>query len=561
MSFTLEEYHQAFVEHGGMKDEDFQNAVKLATQNKSTLETVLVERGVLSSDHIGQLIANWMGVPYIHLQRTAIDKEVLGLVPLAFAQHHLVLPISQTTTKTKFATSEPRNLHLKSILEKYVRQPIEFVFATQKDIKSNLFRLEKDPRNVIESILSRKEAIGSTPRKIIDLVDSLIDHAHQFKASDIHIEPEEESTTIRFRMDGILQDIATVPKDVHNPLITRLKVLARLATDEHQTPQDRKIQHDSKWGGRVEIRVSVVPTTNGEKAVMRLLSEHTRTFNLQDLGFRDKDFATFQELIKHPWGMILVTGPTGSGKTTTLYGAVKVLNSRDINISTIEDPVEYDLQGVNQIQVNEKAELTFANGLRSLVRQDPDVIMVGEIRDPETASISVNAAMTGHLVISTLHTNDAATAFPRLLDMGIEDFLIASTVVSVIAQRLVRKLCMNCIESYKVLPEHKPFLSTHPDIENLLKEATGKEDMSSQRVYRGKGCKTCNNTGYHGRTGIFEILMVNDELREAIMSNKNADELRDIAIKSGMRTMLEDGIDKVILGHTSLQELLRVVQE
>ena len=295
--------------------------------------------------------------------------------------------------------------------------------------------------------------------------------------------------------------------------------------------------------------------------MLRFLSDKSRELHLKDLGFEGEDLQAFEETIKKPWGMILVTGPTGSGKTTTLYAALKELNKREINISTIEDPVEYDIDGINQIQVNTKTNLTFAQGLRALVRQDPDVIMVGEIRDKETADIAVNAAMTGHLVFSTLHTNDASTAFPRLLDMEVEDFLISSTVLAVLAQRLVRKICLTCIESYIPDAKRLQFLEQMPSVKAALLKDAGKETLEGIRLFRGKGCPTCHNSGYRGRVGIFEILEVTDGVRTQIMKQENADIIRQGAISAGMRTMLQDGIKKILIGRTTLEEVLRVTKE
>ncbi|KKR57827.1 MAG: Type IV-A pilus assembly ATPase PilB [Candidatus Uhrbacteria bacterium GW2011_GWE2_40_58] len=315
------------------------------------------------------------------------------------------------------------------------------------------------------------------------------------------------------------------------------------------------------WGENIEIRLSVIPTTHKEKAVMRLLSDKSRRFSMADLGLQPEDFKKMSEMIHRPWGMILVTGPTGCGKTTTLYSVLKVLNQRDVNITTIEDPVEYDIEGVNQIQVNERTNLTFAKGLRSIVRQDPDIMMVGEIRDPETASIAVNAAMTGHLVLSTLHTNDAATAFPRLTEMEVENFLTASTVNLVMAQRLVRRICMSCIQSVEMTELEEQFIEGMPKVKEYLEELGKKKDISKFKLYKGKGCNVCNHTGYHGRIGVFEMLVVTDAIREAIMQEKNADEIHDIAIAEGMTSMLHDGLSKVIVGQTTLEEIMRVVRE
>ena len=347
---------------------------------------------------------------------------------------------------------------------------------------------------------------------------------------------------------------------MHESIITRLKVLARLATDEHRAAQDGRIAIKNEFGEEIDIRISIVPTTDGEKSVMRLLTDKASQYSLADLGMREHDLKIFNEAIKKPWGMILVTGPTGSGKTTSLYAALKVLNRREVNIATIEDPVEFDLDGISQIQVNTKTNLTFAKGLRSIVRQDPDIVMVGEIRDGETADIAVNAAMTGHLVFSTLHTNDAATAFPRLKDMGVEDFLVSSTAVAIMAQRLVRKICLRCIYSQKITKKELALVKRLPTVSKYLKDITKKKSLTGLRTFAGKGCKACGDTGYSGRSGIFEILMVSDMVRATVMEDRNAEQIKNVAIEEGMRTMLYDGLEKVVTGITTLEEILRATQ-
>ncbi len=332
---------------------------------------------------------------------------------------------------------------------------------------------------------------------VIKTVDAILVNGYNSKASDIHIEPYEEETLIRFRIDGILHDIVTLPKSLHELVVMRIKILSRLRTDEHRAAQDGKLRFKVE-DGKVDARVSIVPIVYGEKAVLRLLSARARQHDLENLGFNEQQLIKVMTNINKPWGMILATGPTGSGKTTTLYGILKKLNTREVNISTIEDPVEYDIEGVNQIQVNTKTNLTFAAGLRSIVRQDPDIIMVGEIRDEETAGIAVNSAMTGHLVLSTLHTNDAATTLPRLLDMGIQPFLVSSTVNLVIAQRLVRKICEKCKQ--KTTLDKKTLALVQRQISKEL-VAKHKLDSPSIAIYKGKGCKECSTTGYSGRVG------------------------------------------------------------
>ncbi|MBT5808687.1 Flp pilus assembly complex ATPase component TadA [Candidatus Uhrbacteria bacterium] len=545
-----------------VSDAQFKTAQAAASEKQVPLVEFLPQSGLISDEHLGQLIANYFHSRFVRLERERIASDVLNIVPESFARAKGLIPISRGEAGVSMATASPDDVVLKSLLEKYLRAQVTFVYATPSDLHNHMFLFRKDPKTEFERILEiRKKGGAKASSSIVELVKIIIDNAYQGGSSDIHVEPEDEYTMIRYRTDGILHDVVKLPISVHEGVITRLKVLSRLATDEHRTSQDGKLTFVNDYGEEVEIRLSIVPTTHNEKAVMRLLSDKSRRYNLEDLGFSPEDLKNFHEAIERPWGMILVTGPTGSGKTTTLYSALKVLNKREVNITTIEDPVEYDIEGVNQIQVNEKTGLTFAKGLRSVVRQDPDVVMVGEIRDKETAGVAVNAAMTGHLVLSTLHTNDAATAFPRLSDMEIEDFLIASTVNVIVAQRLVRKICTKCIHSYVFTDVEKKLMEQNPTVGKYLKEISGKDEFEKIRLFKGKGCQVCHDSGYSGRSGVYEVLMVSDAIRAVVMERKNADVIRTLAMSEGMTTMLHDGLRKVVAGETTLEEILRVTRE
>jgi type II secretory ATPase GspE/PulE/Tfp pilus assembly ATPase PilB-like protein len=402
--------------------------------------------------------------------------------------------------------------------------------------------------NAVEKELLRGEDIS-----LVALVSALIEHAHSMRASDIHIDPSREKIRIRLRVDGVLEESFTFPKNIHSEIISRIKVLAGLRTDEHQATQDGRFRHFiTEEGKQVDVRVSIVPTYHGENAVLRLLSDKAEHFTLKMLGFSESDRAKILRAIEAPNGMILATGPTGSGKTTTLYTLIKMLNSPEVSIVTIEDPIEYAVEDVEQIQVNPRTDLTFAKGLRSILRQDPNIIMVGEIRDAETANISVNTALTGHLLLSTLHTNDAATAIPRLLDMGVDGYLVASTINIAIAQRLVRKICPHCKEKV---------LMTEAAKENLKRIPFIGPDKIVQEFYRGKGCEKCGGSGYRGRVCINEVLVADDEIRAAILRKSSSSEIKKIAVKNGMTTMLEDGFEKAQKGETSIEEVLRTVRE
>lgn len=388
---------------------------------------------------------------------------------------------------------------------------------------------------------------------LITLVDCLIEKANESGASDIHIDPTENAVRVRMRIDGALIQTYELPKAIHPELISRIKVLAKLRTDEHQATQDGRFRHTfHNNGGFVDVRVSVAPTYHGENAVLRILSDKAEAFTLGSLGFSLTDQEKINKALKKPNGMILATGPTGSGKTTTLYTLIKLLNREEVSIVTIEDPIEYAVTGIEQIQVNPRTGLTFANGLRSILRQDPNIIMVGEIRDAETANIAVNTALTGHLLLSTLHTNDAATTLPRLLDMGIEGYLVASTVNIAIGQRLVRKICTHCREKRVMTPTL---------LKNLSEVSQTKLLKAHPELAYGKGCDKCNGSGYSGRLSINEVFVADNEIREAILRKASSDELKQIAIKNGMTTMMDDGFAKAITGETTLEEVLRVVHE
>lgn len=541
-----------------LSTEQVKEAQQIAQETKKSFEEVVVEKDFMSDEHLGRLIANNNGWKYVNLKKEEVDESVLKLVPEKVAVKQKVIAFGKTKKGVKVAMNNPNDTNLLHLLKKRLGQTPIPHYATEKDITDHFNLYKADVKQEFEKILKAEadQAIkeGKTESSTIQIIDMILTRGYESKASDIHIEPYEDDTIIRFRIDGVMHDIITVPGAIHNLLISRIKVMAKLRTDEHQVPQDGKLQYKID-GERADVRVSVVPTTKGENAVMRLLSEKSRQFTLEELGLSEKNYEKLEAAIKKPWGMILSTGPTGSGKTTTLYSILKILNQKEVNIATIEDPVEYNIDGITQIQINPRTELTFATGLRSIVRQDPDIIMVGEIRDAETAGIAVNSAMTGHLVLSTLHTNDAPTTLPRLLDMEIEQFLIASTVNIIVAQRLVRKICPHCIKTTTVNIEE---LSKKMPIAIMEKLARGKEEIE---VYSGGGCKVCGDTGYTGRTGIFELMEIDDDIRKLIMENADADKIKKKAIENGMITMFDDAREKVLNGVTTIDEMLRVVKE
>ena len=536
-------------------DQAFRQSQKL----NIPLEQILIEKDLISDENLGKTISDLLSLPLVRLGEVSIPRDVLNLIPEVVAKKQKIIAFRKDKNGLSIAMADPGNTQIKDFIEKKVGIPVIVYFATGPDINNALFLYNKDLATTFDQIIeenvreARRGGGKQVDPPIIKIVDAVLRFAYQNKASDVHIEPEKAKTLIRFRIDGILHDILSLPQELHRPIVIRIKVISNLRTDEHSTAQDGKLQFGLE-GEEVDVRVSVVPITLGEKIVMRLLSERSRQFSLADLGLSLSDLNKVKKAYTKPYGMILATGPTGSGKTTTVYAILKLLNKRDVNIMTIEDPVEYDIEGVNQIQVNQKTNLTFVSGLRSIVRQDPDIIMVCEIRDYENADIAINSAMTGHIVLSTVHTNDAATTIPRLLDMNVEPFLIASTVNVIIAQRLVRKIHSRCRVSQEVkISELTKYVE-----EVLLKKLFSKDNMV--RIYHGKGCQLDHGTGYEGRVGIFEVLEVTDEVRRAIMERKDADSIRKIAIKNGMTTMIEDGLEKVKEGITTIEEVVRVTK-
>lgn len=402
----------------------------------------------------------------------------------------------------------------------------------------------------LKTAIEKQFKSSPTEVSIIEVVDLLVEHAYVSRASDIHIEPADKEVVVRLRIDGILNDAFSFPKGFQSEVVSRVKVLSGLKTDVHHLPQDGRFKAKVEEVGEIDVRVSIVPTYYGENVVMRLLAESMKVFTLDDLGFTEEQLKLVEKAIAKPYGMLLANGPTGSGKTTTLYAMVKKLNNRATSIITIEDPIEYSIPGITQIPVNVTAGLTFANGLRSILRQDPNIIMVGEIRDSETANIAINAALTGHLMLSTIHTNDAATTFPRLIDMGVPPFLVASTVNVAIAQRLVRMVCKTC---------RKERTLTIAELKSL--SSISKSITTDKFFAVGKGCKDCDGTGYKSRIGIHEVLEVNDDIRALIVSRADSSQIKQAAIKNGMRTMIEDGLEKAKEGITTIEEVIRIIYE
>jgi len=560
MELKSEFLEKILVDPGLVSKKDFEKLAKEAREKKIQLTELLVDKGLISDEELGSLIADKIGFPFVNLRKVEIKKEVLEIIPEIVAKKKEAICFQVSKDGLKVAFFNPEDLEFREFLERKTGLNVIPYFATKKDIFEALKYYKKEIKKELEELLEKsleelkKEKKGE-PLPIIKMVDIILSYGYQNRASDIHIEPYQKKTILRYRIDGILHDFLELPKIIHDFLISRIKILAKLRTDVHETAQDGHFSF-SMPEEKVDVRVSIVPIEEGEKAVLRLLSERARRFELKDLGIEDEDLKIIQKNIKKSWGMIITTGPTGCGKTTTLYSILKILNTREVNIMTIEDPIEYDIEGINQIQVNPKTGLTFAKGLRAIIRQDPNIIMVGEIRDEETAKLAVNAAMTGHLVLSTFHATDAATSLPRILEMGIDPFLITTTLNLVIAQRLVRKICPKCIESYEF-----PFSKLVSLLGKKLAEKLPRTKTDAVRLFRGRGCPLCQKTGYLGRTGIFEVLEIKDPIKDLILKKAPASQINLEAQKQGMTTMIEDGLKKIEKGITTLEEVLRAVKE
>jgi len=558
---------------GIIKEKAFAAATSEAGRLAMPLAEVLVSRGEITEDYLIELLESNYHIPIIDLRkRPALSKEIIGLVPESYAKAKNVVIFEKDEKKNtlKLAMADPLDYETIEFLRAKLKMEIEVYLTARSSLKFGLKQYGKEIKKEFDEIISEnvKKVMGEVGGEIdmskladalpiVTILDSIIEHAVALNASDIHFEPLPNELLIRYRVDGILDEILTLQKVIEPILVARVKILANLQIDEHQTPQDGRFRSEMAEGGFIDIRVNIMPVMNGEKIEMRLLKSAARPLTLEELGLSAKGIQQVQEEIKKPHGMILVTGPTGHGKTTTLYAILHILNTPAVNINTIEDPIEYEIPRANQTQVNQKAGITFANGLRALVRQNPDIVMIGEIRDDETVEIGIHAALTGHLVLSSLHTNDAPSAIPRLLDMKAPAFLLASTVIMVIAQRLVRKNCTRCVYSFPIPKE----------IENLVRQQlkligeTKIEDKIPRTLFKGKGCDLCNHTGYAGQTGIFEILEITDGIRELILRSKPANEIKKQGIKEDMVTMFEDGLQKVERGVTTIEEILRVVNE
>jgi type IV pilus assembly protein PilB len=570
------------VEESYLSQDELKGAIKRAKERNVALLNILTEQGLITQTLFESALCEHYKLEFHDLYADPPHPDIVSLLPEPVARKYNVIVVHKDGTQVAVATSDPTEpMLVEAVKLNLGRQDNDTIVwpkgndkasATKGKMVFSISGSKKDDfkpftgnvkvvyagQTAIETtfhayrkpLITRFQQIIEKQGKVAPgILEEIINDAIELRASDIHFEPQEKITIIRFRVDGVLHEAGRIPKPYYEGVVNRVKIASDMRTDEHFRPQDGAIRHETPVG-KLDVRVSVVPVVDGEKIVMRLLASYVRSITLAELGFSDADQEVLNEAVQKPYGMVLTTGPTGSGKSTTLTALLKMRNTPDVNISTIEDPVEYKIPGVNHIQVNSEVNLTFASGLRALVRQDPNVILVGEIRDGETADIAVNAALTGHLLLSTLHANDAPTAVPRLLEMGVEPFLLASTLEVIIGQRLARRICSHCRTSYS-LPAHETHTFFRGASKLFLKRG-------SVTLYKGKGCEGCGGTGFRGRTGIYELLVVTPEIEDAIIRRASSSDITVIARRQGMQSMFEDGFEKVLSGMTTIEELKRV---
>ncbi len=551
--------------------EKLEKALAIQGQKGGNLGKILISEGFITQRDLMITLSREFNIPPINLSKYKIDPKVIKLVSENFARHYVLIPISRIGNRLTVATADPLNIFATDDIKTMTNCDVDVVIATEDDIKDAIdshYKSGKGKKDFAEMIDDDPDREGKTPSgtdkdepeaeksgdetSVVQLIDLVISEAINKRASDIHIEPQERSLRIRYRIDGKLEEAFNLPKENQNAALARIKIMSRLDITESRLPQDGrfKVRYRDK---EIDFRVSILPVTHGNKIVLRLLDKSNLSVGLEKLGFLTKPLTELNKALKKPYGMVLVTGPTGSGKSTTLYSVLNRLNTPEKAIITIEDPVEYQVDGITQIQANPEIGLSFANGLRSILRQSPDVIMIGEIRDIETADIAIKASLTGVLVFSTLHTNDAASALTRLIDMGVEPFLIASSVCLVMAQRLCRRICPDCKEPVKI--PRPVLLRVGLDPEKLA--AKGKEPV----FYKGKGCTKCGSTGYYGRMGTLEALVIDDKIRDMTIHKKQASEIKDYAVKQGMKALKDNALEKFIAGSTTLEEVLRITSE
>jgi len=568
LQISSQKLKEILVKEGIITSENFDDLAVQANRMGQNVVDILISRSLITSDYFYNLISRYFGVERANLISRSIEESILRKLSEELARQKRAIVFNVETDGTlDIAMEDPSDLGTVEFLKNHLKAKIKPFLASPEDLNRGFSfygrHLTEDFKRIIaeniqatlrKKIGSIEEAAKDVP--IVAIIDNLVSYAISLRASDVHIEILENIILIRYRIDGILHEILKIPKEVYPAIIARIKLLGGLKIDEHLKPQDGRFRY--KLGPDIiDVRVAVIPVFYGEKVELRLLPSTQGPVSLAEVGMLEDTRKIVEDSIKKAYGMVLVCGPTGSGKSTTLYSILNILNRPEVNIVTIEDPIEYDIQYINQTQINPLADISFANGLRAILRQDPNVIMIGEIRDEETAEISVNAALTGHLLLSSLHTNDAATAVPRLMDMNIEPFLVSAVLNISLAQRLVRKICLNCIESYQIDAGLITFL------ENQLKQVNPYSQLRIPKIfYRGRGCTNCSSTGYRGRCGIYEVLNIDEDIRKLIISpDFSLANLNNLAKKNGMITMFEDGLRKATTGVTTIEEVLRVIRE
>jgi len=555
------------IRSGVVTEDIYAKAQQESIRLNISIENILIGQFGLNERYFAESVANYLHVPlFSQMKSNDISPDVYSLIPEYIAKAKNVFLFEKDGNTFRLAMLDPNNLDTINYIERRFACQVEpyLVIAPdfeelmglyKKNIGKEFQRIIDENTKKVSTVQGRKESNLATELPIITMFDTILDHAAASRASDVHIESTEEKLYIRYRIDGVLHDIAQLPIFIEPAIIARIKIMSKLQIDEHRIPQDGRLKFTHE-GEDIAVRVSIMPTLHGEKAALRLLASSKRPHNLSELGATQGNSEMLSNAIKRSNGLVLVTGPTGSGKTTTLYTLISMLNTPEVSIATIEDPIEYDMTRVNQTQVNEKTGLTFAEGLRAFLRQNPDIMMVGEIRDKETMELAIHASLTGHLVLSTLHTDDAVSSIPRALDLGSEPFLLASTLRTVIAQRLVRKICPHCEVSKPVSDELRQLI-----VSQLLKTNKFRKDYTApQEFYAGSGCSKCNYTGHKGLIGIFEVFTITPKIGDLILQRTSSDVLKDEALRDGMVTMFEDGLEKAESGVTTIDEVFRVIR-
>ncbi len=545
---------EILLEAGSITAKQLEEALRVSKERGTVLGNTLLDLGYVEEKTLFKGLEYLFHIPYIDITEIAIDKEASSLITEALAKKHCLIPVKKEKNVLTVIMADPLNFYAIDDVKNASGMEVTVAISPKKDILNAIDRyyggeiaekafdeLKKEYSNMNLASLSEISASEIANAPVVRLINSILQHAIKSNASDIHIEPTEKDVRVRFRIDGLLQEVMSSAMNAHSAIITRIKIMGSMDIAEKRIPQDGRVETvlDEQ---KIDLRISMLPTVYGEKVVIRILGGSSGALDRKALGLSESNTILFDKITQSPNGIILVSGPTGSGKTTTLYSLLKEINKPEVNIITVEDPVEYKLAGISQVQVNVKAGLTFANGLRSILRQDPDIIMIGEIRDSETAEIAIRASITGHLVLSTIHTNDSASSVARLVDMGIEPYLVSSSLVGVVAQRLVRNICPRCKTSYR--PSHSEML--------LLKM------KDPDPIYKGEGCPTCNFTGYKGRSGIHEILVVTKEIRELVNRGASIDQLQQMAIRQGTVSLRQSCTELVLKGVTTIEEMIKV---